>query len=199
VKAGPLAIALLLTMPAAARAEWQLRPFLGATFGGGTTLVDLDEAVGSGNVGLGMSGVLIGEVVGLEADLGYGPGFFQNGDRHRVVSSSVATLTGNVIVAVPRRVTQYTLRPYFVGGGGMMRARSEDVGNALAYTVTLRAMDLGGGMTGFLTNRFGLSWDVRYFRSVGGKDVVGFSFGPEELSFWRAVMALAIRLERKPQ
>ena len=35
------------------------------------------------------------------------------------------TLTGNLVIAVPQHVTQYTLRPYFVAGGGLMRARSE--------------------------------------------------------------------------
>jgi hypothetical protein len=46
------------------------------------------------------------------------------------------------------------------------------------------------GVTGFLSDRFGVSWDVRRFRSVGGQDPG--SDGPR-LSFWRANMALAIR------
>jgi len=58
----------------------------------------------------------------------------------------------------------------------------------------LPTMDVGAGVTGFLTNRFGVNWDVRYFRSLGGKDQgIGVSIGSEELSFWRAHMALAIR------
>jgi hypothetical protein len=42
----------------------------------------------------------------------------------------------------------------------------------------------------------GLSWDARYFRSVGGK-LRGVSIDPEEaseqLSFWRVSVALVIR------
>ena len=199
MKARLLAVVLVIATPSAAGAEWQFRPFLGATFGGGTTLVDLEHAVGAPNVALGLSVVLIGEVVGVEADVAYGAGFFQSGDRHLVASSSASTVTGNLVLAAPRRLTQYTLRPYFVGGGGMIRAGSEDFGGSLPYTSTLPAVDFGGGVTGFLTSRFGLSWDVRYFRSLGLKNSErGFSLGPEQLSFWRANMALAIRLKRVP-
>jgi len=56
----------------------------------------------------------------------------------------------------------------------------------------LTTLDAGGGVTGFLTNRIGVSWDVRYFRSGDGP-VVGLSLAPEQLSFWRVNMALAIR------
>jgi hypothetical protein len=186
---------VFLLPPSAASAEWQVKPFLGVTFGGGTTLLDPEMAVGSPNVGFGVNASLVGDTLGVEADLGYAPGFFQTGDRQQplVVSSSATTLTANVLIAVPRHLTQYTLRPYFVGGGGLMHAGFEDF-FGLTVTSTLPAMDVGGGVTGFLTNRFGLNWDVRYFRSLGGKDAgIGVSIGPEELSFWRAQMALAIR------
>jgi hypothetical protein len=45
-----------------------------------------------------------------------------------------------------------------------------------------------------LTNRTGVSWELRNFRGFG-RDPLGeaISFGPERLSFWRATMALAIR------
>jgi len=56
------------------------------------------------------------------------------------------------------------------------------------------AMDLGGGVTGFLSNRLGLSWDVRYFRSLGPEGLEPIAeAGTERLSFWRASMALAVR------
>jgi hypothetical protein len=106
----------------------------------------------------------------------------------------VTTWTGNVVIAAPQRLTQYTLRPYLVGGGGLMHAQSELFLNPLPVASTLPAMDIGGGVTGFLTRRFGVNWDVRYFRSLGGGNSdKGLSIGPERLSFWRASMALAIR------
>jgi len=195
VKVGVLALTVFLWPPSVASAEWQVKPFLGVTFAGGTTLLEPEMAVGSPNVAVGINALLIGDMLGVEADLGYSPGFFQKGDLQKplVVSSSTTTLTANVLIAVPRHLTQYTLRPYFVGGGGLMHAGFEDF-FGLTVTSTLPTMDVGAGVTGFLTNRFGVNWDVRYFRSLGGKDQgIGVSIGPEELSFWRAHMALAIR------
>ncbi len=63
----------------------------------------------------------------------------------------------------------------------------------LEVSSTLPEYHVGGGVTGFLTNRIGLSWDIRHIRSFRGEDGGGVSFGPEQLSFWRGVMALAIR------
>jgi hypothetical protein len=91
-------------------------------------------------------------------------------------------------------LAQYTLRPYFVGGAGLMHAQIDHFFSVLPLSSTRPAMDLGGGATGFLTNRYGVNWDVRYFRNIGGRDAsAGVSIGPEQLSFWRASMALAIR------
>jgi Outer membrane protein beta-barrel domain len=189
-----LALAMVLSSAAPAAAEWQIKPFIGLTFGGNTTLVDLERAVGHTNLVFGGTGVLLGDVFGLEADFGRMPGFFQSGGQHLVLRSSATTLTGNIVVAVPRRLTQYTLRPYLVGGVGLVRAHIDNVLGVLPVSSTLPAVDLGGGATGFLTERVGLNWDIRYFHSVGGKDQArGLSFGKEQLAFWRASMAVAIR------
>jgi hypothetical protein len=188
-------LTLMLLVPTRAAAEWQIKPFFGVVFGGETTLVDPENAAGSPHVVFGVTGMWLGDVIGIDADFGYAQGFFQAGDLGLVAGSSATTLTGNIVVALPRRMTQYTLRPYFVGGAGLMHATIDEAfgGVGLDVSSTLPAMDVGGGVTGFLSNRIGLSWDVRYFWSVGKGDQVGLSFGPEQLSFWRANMAIAIR------
>lgn len=185
---------LFLVMPTlASAAEWQFKPFFGAAFAGETTLIDLEFAAGNVHPAVGLTTLWIGDMLGVEADLGVMPGFFSAGEN-KVVRSSVTTFSGNVVIAVPQHLTQYTLRPYFVGGGGLMHAQSELAFNPLPVASTLPAIDVGGGVTGFLTDRIGLNWDVRYFRSLGGGDADrGISIGPERLSFWRASMALAIR------
>ena len=197
MRAGLLALSLLLVTPGKAWAEWQLRPFLGVSFGGGTTLVDLAHAAGSPNIVVGVNGALLGDVFGIEVDFGRAPGFFETGDQTLVKGSSVTTFTGNVVIAPPRHLTEYTLGPYFVAGAGLMRARSNEFFDVLSVASTLPAMDVGGGVTGFLTKRIGLSWDARYFWSVGGKELRGLSLGPqqasEQLSFWRASMGLVVR------
>ena len=106
----------------------------------------------------------------------------------------VTTVTGNVMVAVPRRWTEYALRPYFVGGAGMMRVQRQDYFDVFNIANLYAATDIGGGATGFVTNGVGICWEARYFRAISRQSQTsGVTFGPEELSFWRASMAIAIR------
>jgi hypothetical protein len=188
-----LAATLFLMAPASASAEWQLKPFVGFTFGGATTLISLDAPTDNVHNAFvfGFSAVRLGDVFGIEGDFGRTPGFFKSGEL--VLESSVTTVMANVVIALPRRIAGYGLRPYFVAGGGLMRANSEDSFAALPVTSNFRAFDVGGGATGFLTDRLGLSWDLRWFRNAGSSGVRGNSFLPEQLSFWRANMAVAIR------
>ena len=183
----------LLTHPATASAEWQLHPFLGVTLGGGTTFVDLEHAAGHAHMAVGASALLLGDVIGIEADVATMPGFFQTGDQRLLRGSRVSTLTGNVVFAVPRHLTQYTLRPYGVVGLGRMFVSSDQKLPALSFAENLPAMDVGGGLTGFLTQRVGLSWGVRYFRSVGQKAQGSVVVADQQLSFWRLNMGVAIR------
>lgn len=192
LRAALAALLLAVVAPASASAEWQLRPFIGATFAGDTTLIDLDHAAEDSKFTFGGNIVLLGEFLGVEGDFGQTPGFFEGGLL--VKRSRVTTLTGNVVLALPRRLAQYSLRPYVVGGAGLMYARSEDELELLKVSRTLAALDIGGGVTGFVTNRVGVSWDVRYFRSIGAGSNNGLSFGNEHLSFWRAMMAGVIRV-----
>jgi hypothetical protein len=194
---GPLAVGLLLllSVPASA-AEKQIRPFVGLTFASSTTFVDLDHAVEKRHAVVGVDGVVLGNIFGVEVDLGRMPGFFQTtapfGQSPLVLHSSVTTLTGSVVIAAPRKLTEYTLRPYFVAGAGGIRIRVDDYFGALKVRDTVGAMNVGGGVVGFLTNRVGVAWDVRRFSSVKGASVTGVTTGGR-LSFWRASMALALR------
>jgi Outer membrane protein beta-barrel domain len=189
-----LVVAAALLMPGTASAEWQIKPFLGLTLGGGTTFLDLEEAAGDPNFVYGASVQWLGDIFGVEGDVGFGPGFFESGDQTIVTDSEVTTVTGSVVVALPRRATQYTLRPYLVGGFGLMHVRKADPANVFDPTTNLAAINVGGGATGFLTDRVGLSWELRYFRNVSGPDVEsGVTFGEARLSFWRATMAVVFR------
>jgi hypothetical protein len=192
---GALALVLVAFVPTPAAAEWQIKPFLGLTGGGHSTFVSTDPGGNPPSAVLGASGGWLGEVVGFEGDIGYTPGFFHSGVFNVISGSGVTTLTGNVVIAMPRHLTDYTLRLYFVGGAGMMRVNIEGVNLGLLASQTMPAMDLGGGATGFLTKRIGINWDVRRFRSLGAIDERNSNspLGPEPFSFWRASMALAIR------
>lgn len=196
-----LALALWLLAPAPAVAEWQVRPFIGFTFGGATTFVDPEKAIGTQNAVIGVSGGWLGEIFGLEADFGRAPGFFQTDEtsadstiRVDVLTSAVTTLTGNVVIALPARLAGYGLRPYFSGGAGLMHIDTVGQLQILDLHRTLPTLSLGGGVTGFLTNRVGLNWDVRRLNTLRGEgETLGSSIGREQLSFWRATMAVALR------
>jgi len=192
-----MALALWLLAPAPAAAEWQVRPFIGFTFGGATTFVDPEFAIGTQNAVVGISGGWLGEVFGIEADFGRAPGFFQADDAPpdvRLASSAVTTLTGNVVIALPRRLAGYGLRPYFSGGAGLMHIDTVTQLQIFDLHRTLPTLSLGGGVTGFLTNRVGLSWDIRRLNTLRGEgETIGNSLGREQLSFWRATMAVALR------
>lgn len=191
MRTGLLALLLVLFSAVPGSAEWQIKPFLGLSFGSSTTFAINQEEIDDPKVFFGVGTMWLGEFLGLEADFSLAPGF--SGDPGLVVGSRLTTLTGNIVIALPRRLAQYSLRPYFVGGAGLVHARQEDIGEVLQVSSTLATLDIGGGVTGFLSDRIGLNWDVRRFRSIGGSDQTGISFGRERVSFWRASMALALR------
>ena len=189
-----LLCALMTAAPAAA-ADKEIRAFFGGTFGGGTTLVDLEHAAGKWNPAIGASFVTISNVFGLDVEVANAPGFFQSGDSHLVLSSHVTTITGNLVIAAPRSKTEYGLRPYIVAGGGVMRADKKD-SFGIFPARTLGTFDFGGGVVGFFTNRSGVSWEIRRFEGLsGGEDPPGTTIGgePGRLSFWRATMAFVYR------
>ena len=187
-------LAVLAAVPATA-AERQLRPFFGATFGGSTTFVDPESASGTWNPVVGISAVFLGELFGAEVDVFDAPGFFETGDKELVRSSHVAGVTGNVIVAAPHRLTEYSLRPYLVAGAGLMHLGATTTFGVFDLSATTPAIDVGAGAVAFVTNRVGVDWELRRFQSVGANRVdPGLtSSGELHLSYWRATMAVVIR------
>jgi len=188
--------ALVLVLSASAAAEVQLKPlFIGVTFGGSTTLSLGAEGAATPALALGIGAAWLGELFGIEGEIAHYPGFFEPNSLIDLVSSGATTYTGNLIVAVPREKAKYTLRPYFVVGGGLMRANIQGPGEGvLPIESSLAAIDIGGGVTGFVSHHVGLNWDIRHFGSVGGDRNSRNTLGePEQLSFWRAHMALVIR------
>ena len=198
MRAAVLALTLLTTLPTSSWADWQAKPFIGVTFAGATTFVDLDRAAGERKFTLGGSVTWLGNFIGVEADLARVPGYFQASTQESIVSSHITTLTGNLVVTVPRQTAGYGLRPYLVAGGGTVWVSSVADEEIFHIERAIGVMDLGGGVTGFLTDRVGVNWDVRYFRSVGGEDNTGLAIGKEQISFWRASMGVAIRLGPTP-
>jgi hypothetical protein len=187
-----LAMSILLAGGRAAAADRQLRPYVGATFGGATPFLDLEDAAGKVHPTLGFGAMFIGELFGAEVDLADVPGFLESGDKHLVNYSRVTTLCGNVVLAAPHRLTEYSVRPYLVAGGGLMRVRETTSLSVFDVSNVTPAFDVGLGAVAFVTNRVGVSWDVRRFQSFSD-EAERTGFGGEHLSFWRATMSLVIR------
>lgn len=178
----------------AAAADWLITPFLGVKLDGNTNLVDLDQAAGGTELTVGGSVALLGSgLFGLEADLGYSPGFFDSSARSSLVArSNVTTVMGSVVIAVPSVVTRDSLRPYVVAGVGLMHAGITDKLNLFPLSINFLAMSVGGGAIGRLTPRTSVRFDIRRFQSLS-QELRAVGFGPSRLSFWRADVGLTFR------
>jgi len=187
---------VVLTGVPAAAADNQVRFFFGGTFGGSTSIFEPDHAIGKLHKSVGASIVSLGNIFGVDAEVADSPGFFQNSDSaNLVLSSRVTTVTGSVVVAAPRSKTEYGIRPYLVGGGGVMRYRIGTYFNVADQTRIVPTFTVGVGAVGFLTNRVGVSWELRRFESLSrtAEDSGLTINGNVRLSFWRAHMAFVYR------
>jgi hypothetical protein len=188
------AVAIAFVAVDASAADRQIRPFVGLTFAGDTSIVDNEHAVGSPHATLGVNAAVLGNLVGFDVEVARTPGFFESGDVHLVLNSHITTLIGDIVIAAPRRLSEYSLRLYFVGGGGIMKVVKSDPLGVFDINHVLPTFDAGVGAIGFLTNEVGVSWELRRFQSVGGPtELTGLTFERERLSYWRASMALVVR------
>ena len=103
-------------------------------------------------------------------------------------------MTGSVIAAVPQAITGYSLRPYFVGGVGLMHVNSRDIVEFATFDSNLLALNLGGGAIGMLSNRTGLRFDIRQYRNLRPDGSAMTTSGRStRISFWRATVGVVIR------
>jgi hypothetical protein len=185
---------LSCTWPAQASADWLVVPFLGNTFAPETTFLIFEEGAGR-KLTLGGSVVLISDgILGLEADVGHTPRFFEGSNPlGLVIQSRVTTLSGSIVLAAPLALTRESLRPYVAGGLGLIQARSRNAGGLFPVTQDLLGLNLGGGAIGFLSPRTGVRFDLRRFKAVTGEDGPFARPGVSRLSFWRLTIGAVLR------
>jgi len=150
--------------------------------------------------GVSLTGMGAG-VIGFEVDFGYSPNFFEtntgSNDQFDLASNSnVTTLTANAIVGIPIGGQHGgSVRPYVVGGVGLIRSNVGDVGDFFdAQSKNDFGFDVGGGVMGFFNSNVGIRGDVRYFRSFQGADsgsVTGLALG--NLNFWRGSVGVSLK------
>jgi opacity protein-like surface antigen len=193
---GPRVLLLVLALaacPATASADWFLTPFAGFKFAGESRIVDPE--LGASNTKFTLGGIvgMIGDgILGLEADVGYSPRFFERSSGTLVARSHVLTIMGNVVLTTPLEVTGDSLRPFISGGAGLMHAEIDDVAGVFEVSSNLFGINVGGGATGRLTDMTSLRFELRYFKSVTIEDEDRTSLGTS-LSFWRAGVGLTVR------
>src|SRR4051812_29340463 len=196
VTAGLMAAAMVAA-PSNASADWTITPFVGWNFkgaadvnGNGGASVEnqfekkIDYGVSLASMGAG--------AVGFEVDFGYSPNFFEGGTASNNAfqltnNSNVVTLSGNAIVGVPIGGHGSSVRPYVVGGVGLIRSNVGDAGDVFdVNTKNDFGFDLGAGAMGFFTQNVGIRGDVRYFRSFTGSSsdtLTGLALS--DFHFWR--------------
>jgi hypothetical protein len=139
-----------------------------------------------------MTGVLSDGLLGVEADVGYVPRFFERSTGTIVLRSHVLTVMGNVMVALPRSVSGYSLRPFVSGGAGLMHVNINDVLEVVDVDTNLFGINVGGGAVGPLSNALDVRFDLRWFKSVTSGSEQPLRPGPP-LAFWRLAVGLTIR------
>lgn len=189
-----LALSLLIA-PAPAHADLFLAPFAGVKFGGGTSIFDLELAAGQAKTTIGASAFQLSDaILGYEVTFGYVPQYFKSDTDLPLIKpgSYVVDLMGNVIVSLPPDVTAGGLRPYVIGGVGLIHAESADILNILQVRRTVPAFNAGVGAIGLITNNVGVRFDFRYLRSFTSDDGSLASVG-RRISYSRGTVGLVLR------
>jgi len=188
---------VLFFLPAVASAQDLLIvPYFGIKVAGHTNIVDPAsplEPAGATKPTFGVSALLLGNgLIGLEGDFEHTAHFFERGTGRLISQSNVTTLTGNVVFAVPRQITQDSLRPYVVGGVGLLHAHIQTQANIFNTNSNLLGLDVGGGVIGLVSPRAGVRFEVRHFKNLS-KDDKAVTFGSTRLSYWRLTAGLVLR------
>ena len=189
-----LLLVVLCGSPRDALADTLFMPFIGSTFARETLFnIGAEPDESSKHVIFGGSASwLSAGVLGVEGEFAYSPSFFKvERPESNIVSSNLLTLSGNVIVAVPLRVTEYSLRPYAIGGVGLIHSGIRFLlpphvdDNSMGFNV-------GGGAIGFLSRRTGVRFELRHFRTFEREPSDFGDVGPR-VSFWRFTVGVVIR------
>jgi opacity protein-like surface antigen len=198
VIAGMVAI-IPAVSPRTVSAEWVVTPFLGWNFNGsadvqGTGGSDFSDKFEK-KLNYGVSLATGSGPVGFELDFGYSPNFFETGTTGSgfdfTNDSNVTTLMANAIIGP---TGGGAVRPYVVGGVGLIRTNVQDAGQF--FDVTTKndfGFDLGGGVMGFFSQNVGIRGDIRYFRSFSGSDENPTGLGVSDFNFWRGSVGVSFK------
>ena len=127
-----------------------------------------------------------------ELDFGYSKDFF--GDPDFLGGNNLLTITGSVIVGPWIHITDnQIIRPYGVLGGGLARAKIEDIIRFSKTNQNRGVIDFGGGVMVYLVKQFGIRGDVRIMRDVGSDPTdLDDGWGMTEVTYKRATIGVFV-------
>lgn len=175
---------------------------LGLTFKGNTNFIDWELATDKRHRSFGGAVSRLGSgIIGAEGLVTSTPGFFQGKEPLSSaldfvdISRSVA-LMGNVVLTTPRLWTEYSLRPFLSGGAGLLHVRADNpTVNPQPVNATIPGFNVGGGAIGFLSDRTGVRFEMRYYGTLGRPELPEMTrdAGPARLRYVTASIGLVIR------
>jgi hypothetical protein len=186
--------ALLALTPRTAAAEWHLTPFVGLTFKGNVSLIDLEHGAEKvhGHFG-GAFTLLGGGLFGVEGVFVDTPGFFKSESDGLVTHSRNFALMGNAVLTAPRRWTEYGLRPFLSGGLGLQHLSVSDQADLLPASKSAAAFNIGGGAIGFLSQRVGLRFEMRYYANLHRTDEGPIALAPLHVRYFTGSVGIVFR------
>jgi len=192
----PLIVVVLLSGPGAAivGAEWTLAGLAGVAVHTRSGFVDLDATSGTSKGVIGVAGGFNRRWYSVEGEWLFAPGFFSAGNDPLVPSSSLATLSVNLIVRAPTPLVFKGVRPFVSVGGGVMRLRSEDAANLFSIDENLAMGSVGAGVAVPIRKRLALSGEARFVRSRPRENAT--PFGSAYVDFWRVTSSLSFSIRR---
>jgi hypothetical protein len=186
-----------VVLPGRAEAEWHFTPSIGITFAKESNVRDLWGWREQRNRTFGITVSRLSEgIVGFEGGLMLTPGFFEadNPFSDDQAANRILSLAGNVVLTTPRLWTEYSLRPFVSGGVGLLRAHSDDL--LLPLSETFSSFNVGAGAIGFLSDRTGVRFEMRYYGTLRRKELapeLTLPVGPAHLRYMTASIGVVIR------
>lgn len=189
-------------------ADWIITPFIGWNFGGSA---DVSGCIGNQcglstlnkfehKIDYGVSLASMGAgIAGFEFDVGYSPNFFatdtaSNNTFRFTNSSNAVTVMGNLILGAPVGGHGGSIRPYAVGGVGLIRTNVQDFDQTFSVnTKNDFGFDVGAGLMGFFTDVIGIRGDVRYFRAFTGSNSNVTTLGVSNFRYWRGSVGVSLK------
>jgi hypothetical protein len=195
VRAAVLTGLCLGASSASARADIIITPFVGKTFAAQTTFLTVSTVDKQTWVVGASAAWLTSSIIGAEVEFGYAPGFFGTDALTKLpgYGSNVTSITGNVLLTLPVSITRESLRPYVTGGMGVLHAGVDDPLGILTLDRNMPALSIGGGAIGYVNNRAGVRFDLRYIRSTSTDVDTATLLTKPQLGFWRATIGVALR------